>query len=125
LEELAVPGSGLEYMTNVGVVGILVLMILDRVFAFVRTRSPDRHDRLERIGVLVAQAKDHDDAVASKITDLWDWHNLRDEDGVPVWYVRKSLEEAIRMQAESMSKLAENIGEQTRALERLVERQGP
>ena len=30
--------------------------------------------------------------MASKITKLYDWHNQRDEDGVPIWYVRKSLE---------------------------------
>lgn len=51
--------------------------------------------------------------MAVQIRDLHDWHSKTDQDGVPVWYVRRSLEEAI-------DKLAENIQKQTDAFTRLV-----
>jgi hypothetical protein len=37
---------------------------------------------------------------------LYKWHNVLDDDGVPIWYVRRSLEEAIL-------KLSDNIMKQT------------
>ena len=40
-----------------------------------------------------------------QISDLWDWHNQRDSDGVPVWYVRQSLESAIEKLATSLEGL--------------------
>ena len=30
-----------------------------------------------------------------QVNDLWVWHNKEDDDGVKVWYVRRSLENAI------------------------------
>jgi len=53
----------------------------------------------------------------SRQTDsLYDWHNVRGEDGVPVWYVRKSLEEA-------MITLADNLLRQTEILNRIYDEQ--
>lgn len=46
--------------------------------------------------------------------DLHDWHAKEDDDGVKVWYVRKSLENAV-------TKLADNIEAQTQLLSRLVD----
>ena len=40
-------------------------------------------------------------------------HDVKDEDGLPVWYVRRSLETAIVA-------LAKNIESQTKVLERLI-----
>ncbi len=54
------------------------------------------------MGLLVARMM----KIAKQIDDLHTWHNVSGEDGVKVWYVRKSLEEAI-------VKLAENISRQT------------
>lgn len=47
-----------------------------------------------------------------QVKDLWDWHNIRDSDGVPVWYVRKSLEDAIK-------ELSNSIRSQTLSHERV------
>lgn len=46
--------------------------------------------------------------------DLHVWHSKEDDDGVKVWYVRKSLENAV-------TKLADNIEAQTTLLTRLVD----
>jgi len=48
-----------------------------------------------------------------RIADLHRWHDVRNSDGVFVWYVRSSLENAL-------SKLADNIDTQTRVLQELV-----
>ncbi len=34
--------------------------------------------------------------VKDKVNDLHDWHDKRDSDGVPLWYVRRSLEDVIK-----------------------------
>ncbi len=47
--------------------------------------------------------------------DLHEWHNKEDDDGVKIWYVRRSLEEAI-------TKLSESIDLQTTLLTRLIDR---
>lgn len=44
-----------------------------------------------------------------KLEDLWNWHNVRDHDGVPVWYLRKSFEESIISLQESIGKLKVNF----------------
>ena len=49
-------------------------------------------------------------AALKQIDQLWNWHNKTDQDGVPVWYVRKSLEDIIH-------KLSENIETQNRLVE--------
>ncbi len=53
--------------------------------------------------------------IYQQLKDLHVWHNKFDEDGVPVWYVRKGLETAIK-------ELAQNVASQTRIFERLVDR---
>jgi len=45
-----------------------------------------------------------------QVCDLYNWHDKEDEDGVKVWYVRRSLEEAIKQ-------LADNIAAQTDLLD--------
>ena len=47
--------------------------------------------------------------MANQVSDLHDWHNVKDADGVFTWYVRRSLEKAIL-------KLADNIERQTEIL---------
>ena len=51
--------------------------------------------------------------IKKKLDDLYKWHDIVDGDGVRVWYVRKSLEEAI-------IKLADNIAVQTNILRDLA-----
>lgn len=54
--------------------------------------------------------------LASQVDQLHAWHNKTDRDGVPVWYVRSSLEDAI-------NRLVSAIEVQTKLLERLETRQ--
>ena len=60
--------------------------------------------------------------------DLWGWHNERDDDGVPRWYVRKSLEESVKRQGDitteltkAVDRLAGNTANQTEMISRLID----
>lgn len=65
---------------------------------------------IEVVKTLVAKNKRSDLAtVAKQIQDLHEWHNKTDDDGVKVWYVRRSLEKAI-------DKLGDNLELQTKLL---------
>ena len=50
--------------------------------------------------------------IAKEIEELHKWHDREDEDGVKVWYIRKTLETAIET-------LADNISMQTKLLEKM------
>ena len=53
--------------------------------------------------------------MGNQTRDLWVWHNKEDADGVKVWYVRQSLEDAIQ-------RLADNIATQTKMLDKMITR---
>jgi hypothetical protein len=54
--------------------------------------------------------------MAKQVAELHRWHDRDDDEGVKVWYVRKSLEEAVE-------KLANNIAEQTRIFQEMQREQ--
>ena len=72
-------------ITSVGVGGIFAILIIREVFGFLKSRRGSDSDRQAKIM----------EALARQTKDLWDWHNVADTDGVKVWYVRRSSEEAI------------------------------
>jgi hypothetical protein len=51
---------------------------------------------------------------------MYDWHDKADEDGVKIWYVRRSLEEALHENVKAINILAKNSEMQTRLLEDMV-----
>ena len=72
--------------------GIALLVTVDKVIGMLKTRGIDLPK------------------MARQIDELWRWHAKEDDEGVKVWYVRRSLEETLKT-------LAENIGHQTTILE--------
>lgn len=40
--------------------------------------------------------------IHTQTQDLWDWHNVNDQEGVKLWYVRRSLEDAVRALSKSI-----------------------
>ena len=61
------------------------------------------------------------------IHELWMWHNEKDDDGVFRWYIRKSLEENIKMQGHALNELTKtlqqlalNTSHNTQVLNKLV-----
>ena len=57
-----------------------------------------------------------------QIEQLWNWHNKTDQDGVPVWYVRKSLEDVIFKLSENLENQNRLIESNSRILESLVDK---
>jgi hypothetical protein len=79
---------------NWQLITIAALVAGDKVLSFMKDR-----------GIDLAKMSRH-------IDDLHAWHSREDEDGVKVWYVRKTLETA-------MEKLADNIMAQTEILKEI------
>lgn len=52
------------------VIGIFVLLIGDRVLAFLKNRGIDLTE------------------TTKQVNDLYEWHNKEDSDGVKLWYMR-------------------------------------
>ncbi|PIR17593.1 MAG: hypothetical protein COV46_03540 [Deltaproteobacteria bacterium CG11_big_fil_rev_8_21_14_0_20_49_13] len=88
-------------VTELGVGGIFAVLVIREVLNFLRIRKnggyPDRKFS----------------EMYNWVEDLWNWHNVTDNDGVKIWYVRRSLEDAIR-------KLSDNIDVQTKAFQEMV-----
>ena len=85
---------------TIAVFTLLVLFAVDRAMGFLKSRGVD----LLRM--------------AQQIQRLDEMHAKTDEDGVPVWYVRRSLEkavtdlnEAIRHQSELLQALTQELKE--------------
>jgi hypothetical protein len=55
--------------------------------------------------------------------DMYEWHDKSDADGVKIWYVRQSLENALRDNAKATEAIARNIELQTRLLEEMISNQ--
>ena len=73
---------------------LLLIFAGDKVFGFLKDRGVDL-PKLSR-----------------QLEELHQWHDREDEDGVKVWYVRKTLESAIE-------RLSENIATQTKILQEM------
>ena len=91
-------------LTQLGVGAIFVLLVLDRVFGFLKTRRNGSS----------AIAEKRMDTLCHQVDQLYDWHNVKDSDGIPLWYVRRSLED-------SLKSLAKNIDTQTQVLREMLQ----
>lgn len=97
------------------------------------TKKLDKIDEENRIEKISADIKslntkvDHLEQGMKKLAkqsdDMYDWHNKSDGDGVKVWYVRQSLENALRDNAKATEAIARNIELQTRLLEEMIQNQ--
>lgn len=105
-----------ELIVQIGVGGIFAILVLREVFGFLgRYRGGNHKENIERrIGGVHERMW--------KVDKLYDWHNARDEEGVPVWYVRKSLEQAIKNLSSSIDVLQESIREQNLFINKMIER---
>ena len=90
----------------------------------------DEENRIEKISADIKTLNNKVDdldrdikQVAKESEDMYEWHNKSDADGVKVWYVRQSLENALRDNAKATEAIAKNIELQTRLLEEMVQNQ--
>lgn len=90
----------------------------------------DEENRVEKISADIKSLNGKVDRVEEDLgklkkesEDMYDWHNKSDGDGVKVWYVRQSLENALRDNAKATEAIARNIELQTRLLEEMIQNQ--
>lgn len=89
-----------QKILEVGVGGIVALLMVREVLTFVQKRKN-------------GYANNGLGRVADEVHWLKEIHDQRDADGVPVWYVRRSLEDAIRG-------LSDNVANQTELMREMV-----
>ena len=90
----------------------------------------DEENRVEKISADIKSLNGKVDRVETDLEklkkeseDMYEWHNKSDGDGVKVWYVRQSLENALRDNAKATEAIARNIELQTRLLEEMISNQ--
>ena len=79
--------------------------------------SEDKGKWLETMKSVLIEFKKRNeraDKIYDKVAWLYEIHHKFDDDGVPIWYVRKSVDKAIE-------KLADNIETQTKIMSRIWE----
>jgi len=104
---------------QLGVGGIFAVLVIQMVLNFIKPMMPN---------IFGVNAQDEATKEITKILyeirhltkELHTWHDRRDEDGVPVWYIRRSLEDSIEKLAEAVTALSLNASAQTHALEQIV-----
>jgi hypothetical protein len=94
---------------ELGVGVIAAVLIIREVLSFLGKHQYKRNGNgggNEHTAVMKDHVDDMRDDVKNlrdKVDDLHDWHNKKDEDGVFNWYVRRSLEDAIKDLGEKIS----------------------
>ena len=112
----------MEHLAELGVGGIFALLIIREVLSFVKSRKPSQvqtqavANNIQRNLKSIQSdncSKEHQrmekmlESMARKMDDMYKWHDVEDSEGVKVWYVRKSLEEAIVKLSSSIEKQTE------------------
>lgn len=72
-----------------------------------------KRDKIDKMCDSLVEINTKLDKQGRQIKDLYEWHDVKDNEGVRLWYVRRSLEEAIK-------ELSDNIARQTEVFSGLV-----
>lgn len=84
--------------------GIFSLLIIREVLNFVQNRKNGK-----QFGNSLYTQHDKWTNMFREVHELYEMHNVKDPDGVPVWYVRRSLETAIVKLTEVIEKVGTNM----------------
>jgi uncharacterized membrane protein YhiD involved in acid resistance len=111
-----------------GLVIPLILLLVKEVFSWMSSKNLQQSDnKIHHTAETVKVVQEKVEKIDAKIDSLlqtnktmYDWHDKSDEDGVKVWYVRRSLEEALQENVRAINILAKNSEMQTRLLEDMV-----
>lgn len=77
-------------------------------------------DKIKHISDIAHKLELKIDTMGQMSKTMYDWHDKSDEDGVKIWYVRRSLEEALQENVRAINILAKNSETQTRLLEDMI-----
>lgn len=118
-------------MEDITVVGLMILVFgaaIREIFGWFKQKNLQNSEaRLQAVeeAVKSSQAEivkireDLLEPMRLKLDTLYEWHDKSDQDGVKVWYVRKSLENTLTDTAAAMNILAKNSEIQTKLLEEI------
>ncbi len=117
----------MEVLTQLGVGGIFVILVLQQIFSFLKSKNGklpivQLSSQIENSLKCVSNQMNEYNSIKEDIKlsvkqtgDLWAMHMVKDKDGTPIWYMKSSLENVI-------DKLSLSINNQTLVLERMAER---
>jgi len=119
---------------NATILGLIVLAFgaaIKEFFAWVSKKNIQNTEaRFDGMKKSIDNVLSSIDSVKEKIAelskqskDMYEWHDKSDADGVKIWYVRQSLENALRDNAKATEAIARNIELQTRLLEEMISNQ--
>lgn len=119
---------GTEIVANGALVATLVALALRELFSWLKEKNLQNTDnKIYQISDNLKSISDRTEKIDVKIDminqmnrTMFDWHDKNDEDGVKIWYVRRSLEEALHENVKAINILAKNSEAQTRLLEDMV-----
>ena len=119
---------GTEIVANGALVATLVALALRELFSWLKEKNLQNtdnkiyqiNDSLKSISERVEKVDIKIDIINQMNRTMFDWHDKNDEDGVKIWYVRRSLEEALHENVKAINILAKNSEAQTRLLEDMV-----
>ncbi len=119
---------GTEIVANGALVATLVALALRELFSWLKEKNLQNTDnKIYQINDSLKSISDRTEKIDVKIDminqmnrTMFDWHDKNDEDGVKIWYVRRSLEEALHENVKAINILAKNSEAQTRLLEDMV-----
>lgn len=105
-----------------------ILLIVKEVVSWFKQKNLQSSDaKIVALTDSIKGLSDRTDKIEVKVDNLnqmskimYDWHDKSDEDGVKIWYVRRSLEEALHENVKAINILAKNSEIQTKLLEDMV-----
>ena len=111
-----------------GLIIPLILLTIKEIFSWLKDKNLQTTDnKIHKIKDDLEATSERLEKVESKVDSLismnkimYDWHDKADEDGVKIWYVRRSLEEALHENVKAINILAKNSEIQTKLLEDMV-----
>ncbi len=108
-------------LLELGVGFIAAIMVIREVLGFLEKRKNGWGGQSFIMNEHVNDVRGAVSAIKDKVDDLHEWHNKTDADGIPLWYVRRSLEESIRDLGEKIYLQIEIQTEILRHMEKMEE----
>lgn len=109
-------------MTALGAIIVISLGLLEIVKMMVGRFVPKfSTNKNEKCAFIVGKKLDK---IADDTEKLYELHNVKDRDGVPVWYVRHSIDDSLKSIDGTLRSLNSTVGNLNNLLERMDSKKG-